>query len=66
MPLGLANRSFKKTKTDNPRDPLNTWPTLSGSYYNVQVCGGEMGEKENGLSTMKRDGTGDLRVERSG
>lgn len=44
-----------------------TWPICSGSYYNVQVCGGQMGEKKkrNHLSIMKRVGTGDRKVERN-
>ena len=31
----------------------------------MQVCGGQMGEKEkqNGLSIMKREETGDMRME---
>lgn len=35
--------------------------------YNVQVCGGERGEREklSGLSPVERRGTGDARVERS-
>lgn len=42
-------------------------PTQRNSRYSVQACGEEMGEEEkrNGLSTMKRRGTGDLRVERN-
>jgi hypothetical protein len=41
-------------------------PICNRSHYNVQICGGEMGEKKklNELSTIKREGTGDLRVER--
>ena len=36
-------------------------------HYNVQMCGGQVGDKEkwNSLSIMKRDGTGDRRVERN-
>jgi hypothetical protein len=47
--------------------PASCMATCSGSHHNVQVCVGQMGEKEkwNNLSIMKRDGTGDLRVEKS-
>jgi hypothetical protein len=39
----------------------------NGSHYNVQICGRHVGEKEkqNNLSIMKRDGTGDSRVKRN-
>jgi hypothetical protein len=42
-----------------PRSPLASWPTRSGSHYNVQVCGGEVRgkEQENGLCAMKRGRT---------
>jgi hypothetical protein len=44
-----------------------TWPACNGNHHNVQVFGGQMGEKEtwSSVSLMKRDGTGDSRVERS-
>lgn len=42
--------------------PSAAW--LEHSHYKVQVCGEEMGEKEkpNGLSTMKRGRTRDVRA----
>jgi hypothetical protein len=42
-------------------------PACSGSYYSIQVCGRQMEEKANtnSLSIMKRNGTGNTRVERS-
>lgn len=38
---------------------------LKELLYNMQVCSRQMGGKEtqNGLSIMKRDGTGDRRME---
>lgn len=42
-------------------------PASYVSHHDVRVCGGQMEEKEKwrSLSIRKRDGTGDLRVERS-
>jgi hypothetical protein len=50
-----------------PRGPPDIWPDRIDSYYNVKMCGILMGEKEkwSSFSIMKRDGTGDPRVERS-
>jgi hypothetical protein len=44
--------------------PQCGWPTVLANT-NVEVCCGEMGEKEkwNGLSTMKKGRTGEVRVE---
>jgi hypothetical protein len=45
--------------------PPALWPACSGSHHTVQVCGGERREKEkwNSVRIMKRDETGDSRVE---
>jgi hypothetical protein len=47
-----------------PRGPPAMQPTHSRNHYNVQGCGGEMGEKEkwSSLSIMMGDGTGDVRA----
>ena len=39
----------------------SAWPDCSGISHNVQVCGGQMGEKEkwSSLSIMKRRGRRD-------
>jgi hypothetical protein len=49
----------------SPRVPPATWAACSRSYCKMQVCGGQMWEKEkqNGLSIMKREETGDMRME---
>ena len=43
------------------------WPAYIWSQHNVQARGGQVREKEKwgSLSLMARDGTGDVRVERS-
>jgi hypothetical protein len=43
------------------------WPAFTESHYKEQVCGGQMGEKEkqNGLCTVKRGGSGDTGLERN-
>lgn len=51
---------------DDLQGSLATWPACSWNHHSVRVCGRQMGEQEkwNSLSIMKKDGTGDLRVER--
>ena len=46
---------------------LPHWPACSGNHYNVQMCGGEMGEstKQKGLHSMKRGRIGDVKEERN-
>ena len=43
------------------------WPSWNGWQYNVQVYGGEMGQKgkQNDLSAMKRCGAGEVRAVRN-
>lgn len=45
------------------KTPACVWPACSWSYFSVQVCGGQMGEKEKwtSLSSKKKDGSGDTR-----
>lgn len=45
---------------------LVTWLVHSGSHYNTQVYGVQMGEKEkqNNLSIIRKCGIGETRVER--
>lgn len=41
--------------------------SLQGSHHNIQECGGQIEEKEkcSSLSIMRKDGTGDSRVEKN-
>jgi hypothetical protein len=47
--------------------PAIKWPTCLGHHYDVRVYDEDMGEKEklNGLNTLKRFVTGDMRVMRN-
>ena len=67
--MGLSAQLLAAFRGSGRREPRQkagralhvSWPTLGGSHYDVQVCGGHIGEKKkwNSLNIKQRDRTGD-------
>lgn len=67
LPIDLSSTRCCAEKVTPPRVSPASWPTCNRSHHDVRVCDGQTGEKKkwSRLSIIKRDGTGDPRLERN-